>query len=243
MILSGGNMTARRKWCIGLLAVVVAAVCLFHAPLLRRLTGLLIVDQPTDDYDCVCIISWGHFASGDRCYDVAAELYRRKPSCRLLIVAPNPNRLEEAAIMPSFESMSRRELLARHVPREAVSVVYAKPWNNWSTARALAGWMSDHPGKRLLVLSGQFSSGRTRRAVDDVLEPDAAALLHVRALRSRDFDDTNWWHYRAGYRAFGESWLLRSLSRADSGHAGKTLSKSADQYEREFLRACQEKTP
>ena len=35
------RMMARRKWSIGILAVVVAAVGLFHAPLLHGLAGLL----------------------------------------------------------------------------------------------------------------------------------------------------------------------------------------------------------
>jgi hypothetical protein len=236
-------MTARRKWRIAVLAVVVAAVWLFHAPLLRGLAGLLIVDQPTDDYDCVCISSWGYYPNGDRCYDVAAELYRRKPSCRILLVAPAPNRLAQIGATPSFESMSRRELLARHVSQEAVSVVRGEPWNDWATARALAGWMSDHPGHGVLLLCGQFHSGQMRRAMDAVLEADAAASLHVRALPDRNYDDTNWWTRRCGYRAFAGSWMLRLQSRTDGCDAAKPPEKKADDYERDFLHALPENTP
>ncbi len=133
------SMTARRKWRIVVLAVVAAVACLVHAPLLRGLAGLLIVDQPTDDYDCVCISSWGRTPSGDRCYDVAADLYQRKPSCRILLVAPDVNRLEQTGVVPSFESMSRRELRARHVPQEAVSVLRGEQWNDWATAASAGG--------------------------------------------------------------------------------------------------------
>jgi hypothetical protein len=236
-------MTAKRKWRIGVLAVVVTAVCLFHAPMLRGLVGLLIVDQPIDDYDCICISSWGYHANGDRCYDAAAELYRRKPSCRVLLVAPDPNRLEEIGVTPSFASTSRRELLARHVPQEAVSILHGEPWNDWATARALADWMSDYSGHRVVLLSGQFHSGQMRRALDDVLEPDAAASLHVRALPNRDYDNTNWWTRRCGYRAFADSWLLRLQSRPDRDDAAKTPARNADAYERDFLHALPESAP
>jgi hypothetical protein len=234
-------MTAKRKWRIAALAVVAAAACLFHAPLLRGLVRLLIVDQPTDDYDCICICSWGHYPSGDRCYDAAAESYRRKPTSRILVVAPISNRLEDLGAIPSFDSISRRELTARRVPQSAISIVYAKPWNDWAAAQAIAAWMSNHPGRRVLLLNAQFHSGQMRRAIDDVLEPDAAASLFVKALPDRDCDDTNWWRQRAGYRAFAESWLLRLQSRTDED--AKRPARSADDYERDFLRAFREGTP
>ena len=176
------GMTTRRKWRIVILAVVVAVACLFHAPLLRGLAGLLIVDQPTDDYDCVCISSWGHHPSGDRCYDVAADLYRRKPSSRILLVAPDVNRLEEIGAMPSFESMSRRELRARHVPQEAVSVLRGEQWNDWATARALAGWIAITPAIACCCSAIDSIVAQMRRAMDAVLEPDAAASVHLRAV-------------------------------------------------------------
>ncbi len=222
--------------------MVVAAAGLFHAPLLHGLAGLLIVDQPTDDYDCICISSWGYLPDGERCYDVAAELYRRRPSSRVLIVAPDPSRLEEIGVLPSFTALCRRELAARQVPQGAISVLHGEPCDDWATAAALGGWMREHPGRRVLLLSSQFHSGQMRRAVDDVLEPAAAARLCVRALRGRDCDDTNWWRCRCGYRAFAASSLLR-LQPCPRGDAGNAANKSADRYERDFLHALAEETP
>ena len=236
-------MTTRRKWRLVVLAIIVAVAWVCHAPLLCGLAGFLIADQPTDDYDCICISSWGHHPSGDRCYDVAADLYRRKPSCRLLLVAPDVNRLEQTGVMPSFESMSRRELRARHVPQEAVSVLRGQQWNDWATARVLAGWMGDHPGHGVLLLSDRFHSGRIRRAIDAVLEPDAAASVHLRALRNRDCDETNWWTLRSGYRAFAECWLLRIQGWLGGGDATRIPEQNADGYERDFLHALPENTP
>ena len=225
------------------LAVVLAAMCLFHAPMLRGLVRLLIVDQPTDDYDCVCLSTWGYHADGDGCYDAAAELYRRKPSCRVLLIATDPNRLEEIGAMPSFESFARRQLLARHVPHEALTVLRGEPWNDWANAAALGAWMNDHPDRRVLVLSEQFHSGQMRRAIDDMLRPEAAAAVHMFALRSRDFDDTNWWTSRCGWRAFGNVWLLHLQCRPDGGDAVKTPRRNADDYERDFLPALPGSAP
>ena len=82
-----------------------------------------------------------------------------------------------------------------------------------------------------------------RRAMDAVLEPDAAASVHLRALRNRDYDDTNWWTRRCGYRAFGESWLLRVQGWLGGGDAAKMPERNAKDYERDFLHALPESTP
>jgi hypothetical protein len=235
------NMTAKRKWRIVVLVVALAAACLFHAPLLRGLIGLLIVDQPTDDYDCVCITCWGHCPNGDRCYDVAADLYRRKPSCRVLVVAPAPGRLDQTGAMPSFAVISRRELLARGVPKDAVTVLRGERWNDWAAARALSAWMQNHPGRSTLLLTAQFHSGQSRRALDDVLAPELAASVRVHPLPHRDYDNTNWWTRRCGYRAFGTSWLLRLHGRPSD--ADETTAKTADTFERDFLQSFRESTP
>ena len=139
-------MTAKWKRRIVVLAVVVVAVWWFHATLLRGLAGFLIVDQPTDDVDCVCILSWGDVPDGDRCYDVAAELYRRKPSSSVLLVAPDANRLEEIGAATPFESISRRELGDRGVPAAAISAIRCERWNDWATARSRRGVGAGSPG-------------------------------------------------------------------------------------------------
>ncbi len=103
--------------------------------------------------------------------------------------------------------------------------------------------MRDHPGHCVLLLSDAFHSGQMRRAIDAVLEPDAAAAVHLRALPNRDCDATNWWTRRGGYRAFAESWLLQLQSRPDAGEAAKTPERNADDYERDFLHALPKSTP
>ncbi len=235
-------MTARRRWRIAVLTVIVAAVCLFHALLLRGLAGLLIVDQPTDDYDCVCISSWGYQPNGDRCYDVAAELYRRKPSCRILLVAPDANRLEEIGAMPSFESLSRRQLHARHVPQAAVSALHAAPWNDWATARRWpTGWPIT-PADACSCSAGNSIADKCAARWTPCSNRTPPRCCTSAALPSRECDDTNWWTRRCGYRAFAESWLLRLQSRP-SDDAAKTPEKSGDDYERDFLHAFSERAP
>ena len=208
------------------------------------LAGLLIVDQPTDDYDCVCISSWGYDPNGDRCYDVAADLYRRKPSCRVLLVAPD---LEPAGA-------DRRHAFVRVDEPAGV----ARP------ARAARGRLGP-PRRALERLGHRPSAGRLDAAITPATACSCSASNSIAgrcAARWMPCSNPTPPHRCAsarcptaiattrtgglaacGYRAFAESWLLRLQSRPDGGDAAKTPEKNADDYERDFLHALPESTP
>ena len=65
-----------RPATVALAAIV--GLWLVHSPLLQGLARPLIVDEPADDFQYVSVIGWRHGPDGDRCYDVAMELYRRE---------------------------------------------------------------------------------------------------------------------------------------------------------------------
>ena len=236
-------MTARWKRRILISAVVVAAACLFHAPLLRGLANFLVVDEPTRSVDYICVTSWGYRPDGDRCYDVAGELHRKNPSCRILLIEPNHSRLVQIGAVKSFASVSQRELGSRGVPSEAISILRCEPWNDWATARALADWLRDHPNNSVLLLCGQFRSAQARHTLDAVLHRAEAARVRVRALPSRQCDETDWWTSRRGYLEFGDHWLMRIQNRLGGGDAMQPPERNAEQYERDFLRTLPEALP
>jgi hypothetical protein len=236
-------MTKKRKWVVALLAAFLVAAGLVHAPVLRGLAGLLIVDQPGDDFDWICLAAWGYGGDGDRCYDVAADLQREKSGSRILLIGPAMNRLEQTGVLSSFEAMSRRELQARGVSQEAISEERGGCRSDWENAHTLAAWLGKHPGSRVLLPCDQFRSAVVRHTLDAVLNPADAARVRVRALPNRNCDDTNWWKLRCGYRAFASAWLLRMQSWLGSGEAAAPSEKSADEYERAFLEHQPVKSP
>jgi hypothetical protein len=234
--------SSKRKWRWLLAAVVLIAVWIVQAPILRGLAGLLIVDQPTEEFDYVCLLAWGYQAEGDRCYDVAGDLHREKPSRRILLVGQRPSRIEKVGVMQPLAAISRRELGARGVPPEAVSLIRGGQWNDWANARSLAAWLGDHPGKSVLLLCSQFHSAQVRHVLDAVLDVDEAARVRIRALPSRQYDNTNWWTVRGGYREFGARWLMRIQSWLGGGDVPQSPEKSADEYRRDFLQTLPEGT-
>jgi len=230
------------KWRVVVAAVVVAVACLFHAPLFRGLASPLIVDQTTDDFDVICLLGDVKGPDGDRCYDVAGDLFPKNPADKILIVAPPPDRVVEAGALPSFETISRRELAARGVPRESITILRSRRLDDWASAEALDGWLRDHPESSVLLLCGQFHSARVRAVLDDALDPARAARVRVRSLPDRRFDQTNWWRSRCGVRELGKSWLVR-IQGWLGGSADPPPSKNANDYQREIMQAWQEATP
>jgi hypothetical protein len=229
--------------------LLLAGVLLLHAPLLRGLVAPLIVNQPTEQFDAICFSAWGETPDGDRCYDVVKELCAKNPDSvvfpnrRVLIVAPSPSRLEEIGVTPSFESLSRRELSARGISDESLTILHGKHGGDSATARAIAGWLGQHPDATVTLLCDQFRSAYVRRALDAVLDPAMAARVHIHPLASRRCDQTNWWKSRAGFRAFGTGWLVYLHGLWYGGKTAEVATKNADGYERDFLEHLRERTP
>jgi hypothetical protein len=232
------------KWPrLAVAGLLFAGVLAFHAPLLRGLAAPLIINQPTDQFDAVCFSAWGETPDGDRCYDVVKELHAQKPRSRVLIVAPSPSRVEEIGVTPSFESLSRRELAARGILGESLTILHGKSCGDSSAARALAGWLGEHPGATAALLCSQFRSAYVRRALDAVLDPATAARVYIRPLSDRNCNQTNWWKSRAGFRAFGTNWLVYLHGLWYGGKTAELATKNADGYERDFLDNLRERTP
>ena len=70
-----------------------------------------------------------------------------------------------------------------------------------------------------------------------------AARVRVRALPSRQCDETDWWTSRRGYLEFGDHWLMRIQNRLGGGDAMQPPERNAEQYERDFLRTLPEALP
>jgi hypothetical protein len=216
----------------------VAAAWLFHGPLLGGLARPLIAHQPAGDFNCIGVIARTYGPDGDRCYDVAGELFREKTARRVLLVGFRPGRLVEIGVLPSFEESGRREFARRGVPPEAISVAPGDGGSYRATAGTLAAWLRNHPDASVLLFCSQFRSAHLRRALDAVLGPAQSGQVRLRPLPDRRFNETNWWMCRPGFREFGIAWLMRLQGWLGGGQAVQPPQESADDYERDFLRGA-----
>jgi hypothetical protein len=236
-------MTARRKAIIAGIAAALVVGLALHGPLLRSLAGPLIADDPVGDYDYVGILQWYNGPDGDRCYDAAADLCRRRPSCQLLLVQSRSNRLVELGILPSFIALTRRQFESRGLPWKSPTILRHNGNDDWATARAIRSWLADRPNVTVVLLCGGFRSAHLRYALDTVLDPTQAARVRVHPLPDRNFDDTNWWKSRNGFKGFGTEWLRQFHGWFTGAEHRPPPYRSIDEYEDSVLRNFAEARP
>ena len=235
----------RRRFLTRFLVVVaaMAGLWLVHGPLLRGLAGLLVVDEPADHFQYVGICGREGEPDGDRCYDAAADLFRQNPSCHILLVRSALTRLVETGVLPSFETLSRRELAARGLPKNAVSSIARDGFDDWATARALRAWLLDRPAASVVLLCGRLRSAHLRHVLNVVLDSSQAARVRLRALRDRRYDETNWWMSRSGYKGFGMEWLRQFGAWCVGGDHQPPPLHTADDYEHSLRLTLSEAAP
>jgi hypothetical protein len=213
--------------------VLVLSACLWfwHGAILRGMASVLVADQGQQDAKFVLVVD------GDRRYDAAAALYREDPSRRVVLIEPYPTRLVQVGALPSFEAISRRELHARGVPEEAVTVIPGKARTAWEETRLLRSWLKEHPDAQLLLLCDRFGSSYRRHVLDSTLPAGEAARVRILALPDRRYDETNWWKSRRG----AKEWLvgLTTLVYASCRGEGRLCCEqwNPDDYENDLQRA------
>jgi len=220
---------------------LLAGVCLCHALILRAVARFLIVDEQLPTPDAVWIRTEnGLIGDGDRCYDQAARLYREDASRRIILSEPYPIRLVQIGIAPCFQVISRRELGARGVPKDAVAPIDGAWSNPAQEVRRLGGWLREHPHADVLLLCDRFRSRRMRCILNTVLGRDHARAVKILALPDRRYDETNWWRSRCGVKSLFYGYVALTYAWCQGGDAPEPERWDPDDYERVLEQAVGE---
>jgi hypothetical protein len=179
----------RRRWIRRLVfaLILIGAVYLARAPLLRGVAGFLVVEDAAQNEEVEALV----LLNGDRLYERAADLYQAGAAKRLLLFQEPPNRLVRMGILPDGVELGRRELLKGDVPENTVEVMAMDKRGDWNRARRLRDWLNEHPEAQVLMLCDRFSSRRTRYLFEHELG-GLSSRVHWRALADRRYDESNW---------------------------------------------------
>lgn len=207
------HRTARR-WLrrLTVVSLPLLVAVLFHAPLLRGLAAVLVVEDPEQACDGVLLLDP---LDGNHGFDEAVRLYRTGEAPMILVVEGHVPRCVRLGILERFETLARREFLARGVAADALTALHAaEPGRDWEVGRCLDCWMDQHPRMQLTVITRRFLSRKHRGVFAATLQPGNAARLRWRAPADRRYNENNWWHCKVGVLAFfdasvrlGHDWL------------------------------------
>jgi len=192
----------RRRYALIVVVLTMVALLTLHAPLLRGVACLLIVDQPVAKVTHVAILGCGgRYGGPDRRYRAAAELFRSHALRAVLLFEAHRTRLVREGILPPDELVGREQLLKHRVPEPQISTLPGEARNIWDMSDRLGDWLRAHPTSRVVALADRFQSRQARVTLDAVLDPKLAQRVVVRALPDRRYDETDWWHSRRGWKS------------------------------------------
>ncbi len=217
-------MSRRRRLGRGLLLCTAALAVLWtaHAPLLRGAARWLDVGGPPRHADYIMLLN------GDEPTRpfAAAALVKAHWARRVLIakVALTPDVIE--MVHPPYDEINRQVLLKRGVPAADVTVLPGGAATTYDEATALAAFLQDQPAARVLVLTSNYHSRRSRWAFARTLGDQAGQVAFVSA-PTDEFDMDHWWLDEEGTAAIASEYLKLGFYASCYGYLGQWLGACA----------------
>ena len=196
MSFRGRGFIGQLVTAILLLIVLVAAVWLGRAPLLRGVADLWIVSDPVTQSD-VAVVLGGNV---DMRPFVAAELYNKGLVTKVLISQVPETRSSKIGAIPGHSELNRMVLLKLGVPNAAIEMFGQVNWNTKEEAIALRDWANRHGVSRMVIPTEIFAARRLRWIFDREFA-GSSVRLEVPAFEP-GYSRTEWWKTEAGIVAF-----------------------------------------
>ncbi len=174
------------------LLCVIMAIYLVRHPLLRLAGHAWVVDEAPAVSDAIVILGDDNY-HGDRAAR-AAELFKDGWAPR--VIASGRYLRPYAGI----SELEEHDLEARGVPQGAIVRLAHHAENTKDEAAAIAQMIAQHGWKRMLLVTSDYHTRRSRYICARSFPPGTA--LRVVAARDSDYDPDNWWRTRGGTKIF-----------------------------------------
>jgi len=214
-------MSRRRRLLIALLlgAAVLASCWAIHPRLLRGAANWLDVGDMPRLADYVMVLNGGE----DTRPFAAAALVKAGWARRALVaeVAPTPEVRD--GIVPPYHEINRQVLLKRGVPAADVVILPGAAATTYDEAVALAAFLEDRPGARVLVVTNDYHTRRSRWVFARVLADRARQVSFVSA-PTDEFPMDRWWRSQMGFLSIVTEYPKLAFYAASYGCLGYWLA-------------------
>jgi uncharacterized SAM-binding protein YcdF (DUF218 family) len=185
----------RRRLLVALLFVAAVLVTCWatRAPLLRAAASWLDVGERPHKADYIMLLTGGE----DSRPFAAAALVKAHWAHRVLVAKTMLSPAEIDGIVPPCHVINRRVLLSRGVAAAEVTILPGAAASTYDEAAALAAFLRDKPYARVLVVTNDYHTRRSRWVFTRVLGDRAAQVSFVSA-PSGEFRMDRWWESQVG---------------------------------------------
>lgn len=206
----GMELPARpaRRWrwiALGLggLLVVVTALWLARAAVLRGLAQAWVIDHPIEKSDVIVALPQ---VSGQPVLE-AARLYREGLGPKVVMVSTPVRPTDKLGLTTPHDEGNRRLLQENGVPEKDFLLLGEPSPNAHAAARTIAAWAKESGIHSLTVVTEQFQTRRVKWSLDQALRGSEVAV-HIRAVPLRDYTLAEWWRNEQGLIHFENEVVL-----------------------------------
>lgn len=170
-------------------------VYLFRTPILTRVGKFLVVSDPLVPADLIYVMG----GDLDTRPLKAAQLFRSGHAPRVVLPAAETGMAEQLGIRPN-NAIEAAQLLQRLGVPDSAIVLLRQPGGSTSTlddARLLAVYLKRHQFRRVIAVTSEFHTRRSRWALRKILG-DLSVDLRMAAADDPRYDVDDWWSREAG---------------------------------------------
>jgi uncharacterized SAM-binding protein YcdF (DUF218 family) len=203
-----------------LLAAIVAGTCwAARRPLLRAAASWLDVGEQPRKADFVMVLNGGE---GSRPF-AAAALVKAQWAHRVLVAETAASPAVIDGIVPPYHEVNRRVLVSRGVPSADVIFLPGAAASTYDEAVALAAFLQGKPEVRVIVVSNDAHTRRSRWVFTRVLGDRSPQVSFVSA-PSDEFPMQCWWQSQVGLLSVATEYLKLVFYAAWYGYLGYWLA-------------------
>jgi len=195
------------KWLVAVLIILLIPIA-FHNRILDGIGCFMAVRDPIQKADIILVMD----DEGHTSPQAVADLYARGYAPTVVIPRLRLTRVEQLNITLHKHDLWRKVLVYGNVPTEKIVFVGEDLKDSVAVGGALSEYTRSNNIKSVIVVTSPSFSRITR---NDLLKGLAGQPLSIMMypVRTRYFDEHDWWHTRQGVLSYFDAYLLWMLRR------------------------------
>lgn len=209
-------------------------VCLLtlltHSWWLSWFGDFLVADEPTSPSDVVLVLG------GDHRLQKAAELIADRSVSEVWLIELEPSYAVQTGILPADHEAEIEQLVTLSVPQSQIHLLDGRAREYDGAAIVVAEQLSDYPETKLLLLYDRINGRNIQLVFSEILEDSQFSRLSFLGLPDDEYDETNWWRSRSGWKETFTAISDLAFSMIVGVRKSQELGQwDPDTYERELI--------